>query len=138
LIVTRALKFVDLALLVAALAWPAVALTACLANGETDVSGMKCTPDCPMMANRVAMSGHIVGMPNGAGPNGGSCCRISSGKAAPSSVPSSPANNGQTSIAPVRTGIAAPVATRPQSRPSMVEVAVTDTSPQAELCTFLI
>jgi hypothetical protein len=131
---TSASKFVAGMLVVAALAWPAAALTACGTPADAGASGMECPPACPMMTHtsREASAVETVALP-------APCCAITSDKPVPRAVPSTTttttlAGAVQPKIVAVLVATSVPVRSAEQDRSVVDETS----SPQAVLCTFLI
>jgi hypothetical protein len=124
------LKFVVVMLVLAALASPSLALTAC--GSRADAAGMKCPPDCPMMA-RCAQARMA-----GAAAAGGLCCHMSSGKPAPATVAQLPVSPAQARPMVSDAAPHMPLLAQPREAKAAREVPAVDTSPQAILCTFLI
>lgn len=126
-------KFVALVLMVAALAWPAAAVTTCWTHSDAGGSDMKCPPGCPMMARQSAKADRVSAESQGA-----PCCKFSSGKSAPASVPQLPVSTSQAGAVVLKTTVSMAVAVQPQHRATSLEATAPDLSPQAVLCTFLI
>src|SRR5512146_438912 len=126
-------KFVALMLMMAMLfASPALAFASCWTAASADESGMKCPPDCPMMADcdkaQIAFSV----------PDSSPCCQMSSGKSAPAEVPQVPVSPATASPVNLNSAEHMLVSVQLRASKSVPHVLLPEASPQALLCTFLV
>jgi hypothetical protein len=125
-------KLVAVILVLAALVSPALALTVCRTSAPAEDSGMKCPPDCPMMAE--CAKAHAASA--AAAP--GSCCQMTSGKPAPAAVPRLPVSPAQAQPLAIDAATHVLLVAQAQEMKAAPHVPALDASPQAVLCTFLI